>query len=205
MRGICGSPVAHRTVVAGIAPLVRARPPSWHLYARRRRRRLYPCFGCIALVSHPPRPPVFGLPSPCPPRPYLPPPSSPLLSPRPVPAYSPAVVIVASSSSPSETLALVRALSLPPIPALHAAPLPSWSGRRRSASSVVVATAGVAHEPVVFRCRSFCRNSLTQAPSSSSSPAACSPSSSSRQHHPTAPSPAATAVATTAVCQQQRP
>ena len=59
-------------------------PPSWHLYSRRRRRRLYPCFG-------PPRPPVVG------------PPSSPLLSPRPVPAHLPAVVIVASSSSPSET------------------------------------------------------------------------------------------------------
>ena len=55
-------------------------------------------------------------------------PSAPLSSPAVVAAaitaagsglFSPAVVIVASSSSPSETLALVRALSLPPIPALQ--------------------------------------------------------------------------------------
>ena len=60
---------------------------------RRRRRRLYPYFRAgfsptTAFRGRHQHFPVVGLPSPCPPRPYLPPPSSlssPLLSPRPVP------------------------------------------------------------------------------------------------------------------------
>ena len=116
---------------------------------------------------------LVGLPSPCPPHPYLPPPwslSSLLPAPRPVPARR----------RHRRHLRHLRHLGS----GLVVAPNSSPAAHRRRRSSSPPPAWPIATEPVVNRCRSFCRNSLMQAPSSSS-PAACSPSSSSsRQHHP---------------------
>jgi len=94
-----------------------------------------------------------------------------------------AVVVAASSSSsssPSHHAVAVRVCR-------RRRPVVVGRHRRRRSSSPPPAWP-IATEPVVNRCRSFCRNSVMQAPSSSSSspaagtPAAGSPS--SPQHHP---------------------